>query len=147
MENNAILIEQILPASPDKVWRAITDKDEMKQWYFNLPTFNPEVGFEFQFTAGPENGIQYLHLCKVTEAITEKKLVYSWWYNDYEGESLVTFELFPSGNQTKLKLTHDGLESFPSGNPDFSNKSFTEGWTMIIGTSLKEFLEIRTNPE
>jgi uncharacterized protein YndB with AHSA1/START domain len=36
MKNSALLIEKILPASPDKVWRAITSKDEMKQWYFNL---------------------------------------------------------------------------------------------------------------
>ncbi|HEY8895376.1 MAG TPA: SRPBCC domain-containing protein, partial [Niastella sp.] len=58
----------------------------------------------------------------------------------YEGNSFVTFELYPEGNGTRLKLTHEGLETFPM-NPDFAKKNFMEGWTQIIGTSLKEFLE------
>jgi hypothetical protein len=45
------------------------------------------------------------------------------------------------GPQTHLKLTHEGLETFPADNPDFAKGNFVEGWNWIIGTSLKEFLE------
>src|SRR6185295_6121124 len=108
--------------------------------YFDLPKFKPEVGLEFQFSAGKDEK-QYLHLCKITEVITGKKLTHSWRYDGYEGNSFVTFELFPEGNKTRLRLTHEGLETFPKSNPDLAKENFAEGWTSIIGTSLKEFLE------
>jgi uncharacterized protein YndB with AHSA1/START domain len=91
MKNESFVIECTYSASVNKVWKAITEKDQMKQWYFDLADFKPEVGFEFQFKGGPEDR-PYLHLCKVTEAAVEKKLVYSWRYHGYEGNSFVTFE-------------------------------------------------------
>ncbi len=112
----------------------------MKSWYFDLAEFRPEVGFEFSFIGGTENK-KFKHLCKITAVIKEKKLAYSWKYEGYPGESLVTFELFPEGNKTRLKLTHEGLDTFPSEIPDFARKNFEAGWTQIIGTSLKEYIE------
>jgi len=73
--------------------------------------------------------------------IVGKKLVYSWRYDGYEGNSIVTFELFEEGNTTRVKLTHAGLETFPKDKPDFARESFVKGWTYIIGTSLKDFVE------
>ena len=81
------------------------------------------------------------HLCKVTEVVPGKKLAYSWRYDGYPGDSLVTFELFETGEKTRLKLTHAGLETFAHLNPDFAVSNFVEGWTHILGTSLKEFLD------
>jgi uncharacterized protein YndB with AHSA1/START domain len=112
----------------------------MRQWYFDLADFKAETGFEFQFEGGPDDR-KYLHKCRVTEVVPGKKLQYSWRYEGFEGNSFVTFELFPEGDTTRLKLTHEGLESFPQNNPDFAKKNFMAGWTDIIGTSLKEFVE------
>jgi len=111
----------------------------MKQWYFDIESFKPEVGFEFTFK-GENEGRVYIHLCKITELIPGRKLKHSWRYQDYEGISYVTFELFPEENKTRIKLTHEGLESFPTL-PDFARNNFKEGWTMIIGTLLKDFVE------
>ncbi len=140
MNNEPFVIERTFNAPVAKVWKAITDKNEMKQWYFDLPEFKAEVGFEFQFYGGPPEK-QYLHLCKITEVIPGKKLIHSWRYDGYEGISLVTFELFAEGNKTRVKLTHAGLETFPEDNPHLAKKNFVEGWTDIIGRSLKEFVE------
>jgi uncharacterized protein YndB with AHSA1/START domain len=137
-----IIIERSYNAPRNKVWRAITSKEDMKQWYFDLPEFKAKVGFEFEFRGGQEDGIQYLHHCKITEVIPEKKLTYSWRYEGYEGISFVTFELFDEGEKkTRLKLTHSGLETFPKDNADFDKKNFAEGWTDIIGNQLKNFVE------
>lgn len=140
-KNEPFVIERIFNSSPDKVWKAITDPDEMKKWYFNLPGFKAEVGYQFQFSGGPDEARQYLHLCKITEVIPGRKLTYSWRYDGYDGESFVTFELFPEGDKTRLKLIHTGLETFPINNPDFARDNFIQGWTEIVGKSLKEFLE------
>lgn len=141
MSNEAFVIEKVYNAPAAKVWKAITDVKEMKQWYFDLADFKAEPGFEFTFTAGPEDKL-YTHICKVTEVVQGKKLTYTWRYEGYEGNSTVSFELFPEGEKTRLKLTHTGLESFPSAkDPNFAKESFAAGWTEIIGKNLKDFVE------
>jgi uncharacterized protein YndB with AHSA1/START domain len=124
------------------VWKALTDVEQVRVWYFDLKEFKPEVGFEFEFVVEHE-GMKYHHLCKVTEVIPQKKLAYTWRYKGYEGNSLVTIELFAEGDKTRLKLTHEGLDSFPKL-PSFARNSFEAGWTEIIGSELKKFLEGKT---
>jgi uncharacterized protein YndB with AHSA1/START domain len=145
MKNEPIVLERTYNASVEKVWKALTDKELIKQWSFNMAAFKPEVGCEFRFDGGKDDMV-YHHLCRVKEVIPGKKLSYTWRYEGYEGDSLVTFELFAEGDKTRLRLTHEGLETFPADNPDFAKKNFSEGWTHIIGASLKNFVETQTIP-
>ena len=140
MNTQPFIIERTFNVPAINVWQALTDNKKMKQWYFNLEDFKPEVGFEFQFMAGEKNK-EYLHLCKVTDVVVGKKLTYSWRYDGYPGNSFVTFELFEDGNKTRLKLTHEGIETLAPGNPDFAKENFEKGWTSILDESLKGFLE------
>jgi uncharacterized protein YndB with AHSA1/START domain len=140
MNNEPIVIERTYNAPVERVWKAITDKDQMKEWYFDIAEFKAEKGFEFSFYGGDAKGEQYLHLCKIMEVIPNKKLKHSWRYDGYEGDSFVTFELFDEGDKTKVKLTHEGLETFPAV-PAFAKENFVQGWTQIIGTSLKDYVE------
>src|SRR5262249_45401073 len=112
MKNEPIVIERTFNAPVEKVWSAITEKNQMKEWYFNIPEFKPQQGLEFQFYAGTEEK-KWLHLCKIMQVIPQKKISYTWRYDGYEGSSLVTFELFEEGDKTKLKLSHEDLETFP----------------------------------
>jgi uncharacterized protein YndB with AHSA1/START domain len=139
-KNNAVeplIVERTFDASVARVWRALTNVKEMREWYFDLKEFRPEPGFEFEFTVEHE-GFTYCHLCRVTEAIPEKKIAYTWRYKGHEGDSLVTFELFPEGKKTRVKLTHEGLETFPKL-PAFAPTNFMQGWTSLMG-SLNEYL-------
>lgn len=140
MKNEPVVKEVTINVAASKVWKAITDKDEMKNWYFDLAEFKAEVGFKFEFTGGTEERT-YLHLCEITEVVPGKKLSYSWKYDNFPGNSFVTFELFEEDNNTHLKLTHEGLETFPGDNPDFAKENFVAGWHEIIGTSIKQYLE------
>jgi uncharacterized protein YndB with AHSA1/START domain len=139
-QNQPIVLERIFNATVNEVWQAITDKDKMKEWYFDIKEFKAEVGFAFQFTAGDENR-QYLHLCKVTEVIPQKKLSYTWKYDYDPGISIVTFELFQEGDKTRLKLTHAGLDNFSKDHPELGKQNFVQGWNDIIHTNLKKYLE------
>lgn len=142
--SNAIVKEVLLDATPAKVWKAITDKYEMGKWYFDLKEFKAVPGFEFEFEGGPEDRI-YIHQCRITEVIPLKKLAYTWRYKGYKGATLVTFELFEEGESTRLKLTHEGLENFAeNNNPDLDRKNFDAGWSQIIGTSIKDYIEKNT---
>jgi uncharacterized protein YndB with AHSA1/START domain len=141
MANEPIVTERVLNAPVEKVWSAITSKEEMNIWYFKIAAFKPEVGFTFQFSGKGRKGETYVHHCEVKEVVPLERLSYSWRYEGIPGDSLVTFELTPDGDKTKLKLTHTGLETFVTDNPDFAKESFTEGWKHIIGISLPEYLE------
>jgi uncharacterized protein YndB with AHSA1/START domain len=135
------VIERSYNAPIEKVWNAISNPDQMRQWYFPVSGFKPQVGFEFHFTGNGSKGEEYIHECKVLEAKPMEKLQYSWSYKGHEGYSVLTFELFPEGSGTRLKLTHEGLESFAGNGPDFQPASFAMGWTEITGKMLKEYVE------
>ena len=141
----AIVIERTLEAPVARVWKALTDVAQMRQWYFDLKEFKPEVGFEFEFVVEHE-GNRYHHLCRVTEVIPQKKIAYTWRYKGEPGVSLVTIELFPESHMTRLRLTHEGLETFPK-TPAYARKNFEAGWTAIIGTELKKFVERKRDDE
>lgn len=134
-------MERLINAPVSKVWKAITDRDQMKSWYFDLIEFIPRAGFRFEFSGGPSPEKQYLHLCEITDVVQEKKLTYSWKYKGFTGISYVNFELSEQENQTLLRLTHSGIETFPEDNPDFDKSNFRIGWDHIINKSLVEFLE------
>lgn len=139
-KDEALVIERTLDAPVELVWRALTDKDNIKHWSFDIREFEPRAGFEFQFYGG-DGKTRYLHRCRVTEATPGKRLAYTWRYEGYAGDSLVTFELFAEGKKTRLRLTHAGLDTFPKL-PAFAKANFGAGWTEITG-SLKSFVETR----
>ena len=140
MSAESVRVTEIFDATVDKVWQALTNKAAFDKWYFDIEKFEPVVGFEFECYGG-----SYLHHSKIIEVIPNKKIVYTWKYPLYEGGSVVTFELEEIedvlGDQTILTLTHDGVESFPPNDANFSRASFEAGWTEIIRISLKNYLE------
>jgi uncharacterized protein YndB with AHSA1/START domain len=135
----AVIIERTFNAPVERVWKALTDVEQMRSWYFDLKEFKPTVGFEFEFVVEHE-GNRYHHLCRVIDVIPQKKIAYTWRYKGEPGDSLVTFELFGEGDKTRVKLTHTGIETFPK-TPAYARKNFEAGWTEIIGSELKQFVE------
>ncbi len=138
MEDKPLLLEQEFNAPLELVWRALTEKELMQKWYFDISDFKPEVGCKFHFEGGEENK-RYMHLCEVLEVIPYKKLKYSWKYEGYPGVSFVTFELSSIGKKTKVKLIHEGIATFT--HPDFGKENFLDGWKYLIHESLKEYVE------
>jgi len=143
VKHQPLIVERIFNAPVDKVWKAITDKNHIQEWLFEIEELRLEPGFEFQFVAGKGN-VNYLVLCKVIEVIKGRKFSYSWRYEGFRGDSQVTFELFPEADGTRLKLTHAGLETFPMSKPGFLNGYFQPEWDAYINTRLKNALG-RTN--
>ena len=136
---DAVVLERTFNAPVARVWKALTDVDQMREWYFDLKEFKPEVGFEFEFTVEHE-GNRYHHLCRITEVIPQKKLAHTWRYKGEPGDSLVTFELAGEGDKTRVKVTHTGIDTFPE-TPAYARKNFEAGWTAIIGAELRQFVE------
>ncbi len=139
--DDPVIVEQSFNTPIEVVWNAITEIDQMRQWYFeNIPSFKPEVGFETQFNIKNEDR-NFLHLWKVTDVVPLNRITYNWKYEGYPGDSYVGFELFKQHTLTKLRLTHQVQESFPEDIPEFSREMCIAGWTFFIQKSLKKFLE------
>lgn len=147
MQNEPFVIEKVYNTSAVNVWQALTNCREMRQWYFDIPGFRAEPGFEFQFVSEPDEERPYRHLCRIMEVVNDTRLSYSWQYNRYEAITYVTFDLYEEEDgRTRLRLSHEGLDAYPESDPDFSKNSFAEGWTWIIGTALKEYIEKAYRP-
>lgn len=139
MKNDPVIVQCIINASVQEVWKALTENVQMKNWYFDIEDFQPKTGFEFNFTAGTEQK-KYVHQCKITKVIPERTLAHTWRFEGYPGDSVVNFEMFPEESGTNIKVTHYGLETFPS-TPEFSKESFANGWSQIICSNLKNYVE------
>ncbi len=133
------VIERTYNAPVAAVWQAITDRDAIKQWFMDFEDFKPEIGSKFHFTAKDNDQVSWLHRCVVKYVIPLKKLAYSWRYEGYEGDTLVTMELFDEGDETRVKLTHSGLSNLAKI-PAFARENFAAGWTKLIGTLLKNYV-------
>ena len=135
-----IIVEQIFNRSAAVVWQAITNVDQMTQWFFkDIPDFIPKVGFKTQFNVQTPNR-DFLHLWTITEVIPLQKIVCNWKYKDYAGDSYVTFELFETRDQTKLVLTTKVTEDFDDTIEEFTYESGLSGWNYFIKERLKHFL-------
>jgi uncharacterized protein YndB with AHSA1/START domain len=139
VKTEPFIIERILDAPAALVWRALTTPEDMSRWYFDMQNFRPEVGCDFRFVV-EHKGKVHDHRARITELAPQKKIAYTWRYEGREGLSLVTFELFSRGRKMRLRLTHAGLESFGKA-PEMARKNFVGGWTWLIGTEIKDFVE------
>jgi uncharacterized protein YndB with AHSA1/START domain len=132
------VIERTFEAPVALVWRALIDPAAIKDWFFELEHFRPEVGCEFGFTV-EHQGQTFVHRCRVAEVQSQQRLAYSWGYEGQAGDSLVVIDLYAEGGKTRLRLTHLGLETFPAL-PWFARENFQRGWTSLVGTDLPQWL-------
>ncbi len=140
-----IIVQQNLPVSVNEAWQAITQVDQMRQWFFeNIESFVPEEGFETQFNVKTPNR-DFLHQWKLTTVSPPQKITYQWTYPDYPGTGFVTFELQEKApSLTLLTLTAEGMDSFPQDIPEFSRESCTAGWNYFIRERLKAYIDKNT---
>jgi len=144
--NNRMYKKQIsINTSVDKVWNALTQPEEMRNWYFSISNFEATEGAVFDFIVSftDEAGEHsFRHLFKILEVIPNEKLRHTWEHPGHsEGTSTLTWELIPGEETTTVILTHEGNESFlDEGSKYFTAESYTAGWNDIL-QGLKDYLE------
>jgi uncharacterized protein YndB with AHSA1/START domain len=134
------VIERVFDAPVSRVWKALTVRDHIGEWFMDLDGFEPEEGYEFTLVAEHKDK-RYVHLCRVMEVIEQQKLSYSFRFQNTDGITYVTWELFPEGRKTRLRLTHEGLEKIAHAGPDYGRKNFAQGWTSFFDQRLVQFLQ------
>ena len=102
-------------APPEKVWRALTQPEELRQWFapgdeFKIPRAEADLKVGGRYNIVMQSPDGELHDVKgvYREIVQGKKLVYTWaWKSTPERESLVTIELRPADGGTELTLKHE----------------------------------------
>lgn len=144
MEKNdpPLIVEQTYNTSIDKVWAAITEVEQMREWYFkDIPEFAPKVGFQTEFDVKAPSRI-FRHLWTIIEAEPLHRISYKWHYADCPGLAYVTFELTDLGEgNTRCRLINSVVESFPDTYPEFKRESAQGGWEYFLWEALMNFLE------
>jgi uncharacterized protein YndB with AHSA1/START domain len=126
---SAIVEELTIEAAPQRVWGALTQQDEIVQWWAYEARVKPEVGSlaEFRFRQGA-----FVMQFEVAELDQDEKVR---WISksppQWEGTS-VTWQLTPVHNGTKLIFTHDGFAQVDER---------THGAWVYFLASLKSYLE------
>lgn len=127
----SVTIVRRIKASPARIWAAITQPDQMIQWWGPDagPTLRADVdvrpGGRFSVVFRLLNGDEHNPTGVYREVIPERKLVFTW---DLPGEreSLVTFLLKPIDGGTELTLLHEHLPN------ETERESHQRGWSGLL---------------
>jgi uncharacterized protein YndB with AHSA1/START domain len=133
MKSKSIKFSVTIPATPQEVFRALTDERLIARWCGQRGKVEPRVGGKIEMFDGWVKG-------KVKTYEPGESLAYTWlpgdWPVDAE-ESLVTYSLSGSVSGTTVKLTHS---HFP--NPT-EVKNHEKGWTEYVFDPLKKYFSSR----
>lgn len=131
----AIVVEDVLPHSPEAVWKALTDRKYLDRWLMKND-FEPVVGHRFTFQAQPMGDWNGIVHCEVLDCTPPSRLSYSWVGGSAKNpgigsvlDSVLTITLTPVEGGTRLKLVHDGFRS-PQNDAGFV--AMSSGWGGII---------------
>jgi uncharacterized protein YndB with AHSA1/START domain len=121
----------IVNASPEVVFRALTDEAELTHWFSNERiVLEPQVGGAWMLK-NCRSDIGNIHTMrgKVLEIIQDKKLTYTWNVDEYPDlpETIVKWTLEPldGGRMSKIILMHSNLANYY----DDADRN----WTYFIG--------------
>ena len=96
------------------------------------------MGFETAF-AFEYKGKTFTHKWCVVEVEPDQKIAYHWQYEEYEGDSMVSFQMEKVSNGSHLDLEARILSPFPEME-EFSQKIMEKGWSSLIENRLIPFL-------
>jgi uncharacterized protein YndB with AHSA1/START domain len=103
-----VRFERRLAHSPERVWRAVTEAEELAKWFPARPEIAGErqVGAELTFTY-PDN-VEPPESGEIVELDEPRLFAFTWRPGAEGGEpQLLRFELEPDGKGTRLVFTHE----------------------------------------
>ena len=130
------VFEVFIKTTPERLWEAITDPEQRKQYSFGVETHSDWTpGSDYR--ASVPGGVD-IAAGENIEVDPPRLLVQTFnarWSDEVkeQGPTRVTWEIEPVGTSCRLTVTHDQLP--PDANPELYG-----GWPMIL-SGLKTFLE------
>lgn len=132
-----IVVEEVFPHPPGKVWKALTDGRVMGKWLMEPTGFEPVKGNRFTFRTTPGGQWDGTIHCQVLEVVPNERFVYAW-KGGHESnvgygaplDTVVTFTLARVEAGTRLKLVHTG---FVLPKNETAYRGMSGGWVKVVG--------------
>jgi uncharacterized protein YndB with AHSA1/START domain len=122
----SVVVEKEFAHSPQKVWRALTEGDLIRQWLMEND-FQPVVGRAFQLRAEPVPGWDGVIDGEVLLAEPYERLSYSW--GTMGLGTVVAWTLTPTERGTLVRMEQSGFGAEQEAN----YKGATYGWRKFFG--------------
>ena len=129
-----------IDASPEVVFKAISDPKELTNWFPDAAILEPKVGGKFKISfykdsakPGMKMDRDFFNEGRVLEFVQDKKLAYTWQFKDIPDfpETVVTWELEQvSKDKTRVTLTHSGFTGKEEG--PASVDEHNKGWSFFL---------------
>ena len=123
----------VIDASPEVVFKAITDPEELTNWFQIKQFWNLEQGGKMKLSFYKKNSekrdMDYFPEGTILEFTPNKKISYTWEHPDIPEfpRTVVTWELEKiENNKTRLNILHSGFKA------DKMVKEHDEGWTYFL---------------
>lgn len=118
-------------ASPETVFKALSDPEEITQWFPDQAILEPKIGGKMKFTFFAKDvkplDRDFFPEGEIVEFVPNKKLSYTWIPRDIPGfpRTIVTWNLEKIGqNKTRVTISHSGF----TGKPHELYKEHSHGW-------------------
>lgn len=135
-----IVVETTVPAPRAEVWHALTDPARMRRWLFaEMHDFEAVTGFETGFDVAFD-GRGYPHRWTVLDVEHEQAMRWRWRYDGYPGDSVVTWRVDDVPGGTRVRVEHEGWDTFPEADPAFGWEATRAGWAYFVQERLPAFL-------
>ena len=129
----AIVEERSVAATPQSVFKALTQQDEIVRWWSDEARVKPEVGSLGEFRFRPPAGVLQFEVAELDEG-SKVHWISRQGPPSWAGTS-VTWQLTPVHNGTRLLFTHDGFAQV-----DKAYGQTRGNWDYFLD-SLKSYLE------
>ncbi|MGC4035497.1 MAG: SRPBCC family protein [Chitinophagaceae bacterium] len=127
-------------ATADEVWDALTNPEKIKQYFFGTNAISDwKKGSSLKFT-GEWEGKSYEDKGTILDAEPGRLFRYTYWSSmgkledKPENYATVTYELVPSGDETILHISQDGVAS------QEAKGHHEQNWNYVLG-ELKKLVE------
>jgi uncharacterized protein YndB with AHSA1/START domain len=122
-----IEITKQIDSAPERVFRALTDADELGRWFASSAESEPRTGGEyvlrFEFEDESRN---HTYSGRYEEVTPNERVRYPW--NGRFGDTTVEFVLKPSASGTEVRLAHSGWTE-AAAEP---RQLHEQGWTFFL---------------
>jgi uncharacterized protein YndB with AHSA1/START domain len=141
--SNLIELSITVKAGTVEVWHALTDPDELENWWGESVTLQPKVGGAFKEKWEDDEGNKQLASGKVIAMKNKKSITFTWAEKDWPKGAVTecTFEISEAGpGKSTLTVRHSGWETLPESRRAKTLKDFKTGWSFHL-KELKEYLD------
>jgi len=114
-------------ATPEEVFLAITNPLTIELWSGYPAVMEATENFEFSLFEGEIAG-------RNIKVVPGQQVVQEWYFGDHEEQSIVTIDLTPAKNKTRVDITHTNV-------PDEVFEEFKEGWRNYYWRPIIDFFK------